>query len=105
VGIFVEEQLACPGARNPFAGVTPYQQTTEHVTPLLSVHTFARVLDWHRDIPLPDGCGTFEDLFLIAFDEIRFCGAKSMQVMRRMKALTSDLIAALPKERHAPLRH
>jgi uncharacterized membrane protein len=48
---------------------------------------------------------TWEDFITLAFDEIRYCGAKSIQVMRRMKALASDLIAALPPERHAPLRH
>jgi len=48
---------------------------------------------------------SWEDFIILAFDEIRFCGAKSLQVMRRMKALASDLIAALPPERHAPLRH
>ncbi|HTT20263.1 MAG TPA: DUF2254 domain-containing protein [Candidatus Sulfotelmatobacter sp.] len=48
---------------------------------------------------------TWEDFIILAFDEIRYCGAKSVQVMRRMKALASDLIAALPPERHAPLRH
>jgi uncharacterized membrane protein len=47
----------------------------------------------------------WEDFIIMAFDEIRYCGAKSVQVMRRMKALASDLIAALPLERHAPLRH
>ena len=52
-------------------------------------------------VPVP----SWEDFIILAFDEIRFCGAKSVQVMRRMKALASDLIAALPKERHAPLRH
>ena len=41
----------------------------------------------------------------MAFDEIRFCGATSIQVMRRMKALVSDLIHALPEERHEPLKH
>jgi uncharacterized membrane protein len=41
----------------------------------------------------------------LAFDEIRFCGATSIQVMRRMKALVSDLIHALPEERHEPLKH
>jgi uncharacterized membrane protein len=52
-------------------------------------------------VPVP----SWEDFIILAFDEIRFCGGKSVQVMRRMKALASDLIAALPKERHAPLRH
>jgi uncharacterized membrane protein len=48
---------------------------------------------------------SWEDFTILAFDEIRLYGAKSVQVMRRMKALASDLIAALPKERHAPLLH
>ena len=37
-------------------------------------------------IPFP----SWEDFLLLAFDEIRFYGANSVQVMRRMKALVSD---------------
>jgi uncharacterized membrane protein len=51
-------------------------------------------------IPYP----TWEDFLRLAFDEIRFCGATSIQVMRRMKALVSDLIDALPEERHEALK-
>jgi uncharacterized membrane protein len=50
-------------------------------------------------IPYPG----WEDLLDLAFEEIRFYGANSVQIMRRMKALITDLIAALPQERHAPL--
>ena len=52
-------------------------------------------------IPYP----TWDDFLVLAFDEIRYCGASSVQVMRRMKALIADLIAALPPERHESLRH
>lgn len=52
-------------------------------------------------VPYP----TWEDFLHLAFEEIRFCGATSIQVMRRMRALISDLIAALPFERHAALEH
>jgi uncharacterized membrane protein len=52
-------------------------------------------------IPYP----AWDDFVILAFDEIRFYGATSVQVMRRMRALTSDLIAALPPERHPSLRH
>ena len=52
-------------------------------------------------VPYP----TWEDFLRLAFDEIRFCGATSVQVMRRMKALISDLIAVLPAERHPGLEH
>jgi uncharacterized membrane protein len=42
---------------------------------------------------------TWEDFLELAFSQIRSYGATSIQVMRRMKALLSDLIVALPKER------
>jgi uncharacterized membrane protein len=51
-------------------------------------------------VPYP----AWEDFLALAFDEIRFCGANSVQVMRRMKALAADLITALPAERHAAVR-
>lgn len=47
---------------------------------------------------------SWEDFLILAFDEIRYYGAPSFQVMRRMKALLCDLISALPTERHEPLR-
>lgn len=48
---------------------------------------------------------TWEDFLALAFDEIRYCGANSIQVMRRMKALVADLIADLPPDRHESLLH
>jgi uncharacterized membrane protein len=48
---------------------------------------------------------TWDDLMMLAFDEIRYYGATSVQVMRRMKALGNDLIAGLPEIRHAAIRH
>jgi uncharacterized membrane protein len=47
---------------------------------------------------------SWEDFLRLAFDEIRFCGARSVQVMRRMKALVREMISVLPDERHAALR-
>jgi uncharacterized membrane protein len=41
----------------------------------------------------------WEDFLILAFEEIRFYGATSVQVERRMNALVSDLILALPQER------
>src|SRR5262245_23948873 len=52
-------------------------------------------------IPFP----TWDDFLLLALDEIRFCGASSVQVTRRMMALIKNLLTALPVERHAALRH
>jgi uncharacterized membrane protein len=48
---------------------------------------------------------TWDDFLSLAFDEIRYYGATSIQVMRRMKALVHDLISILPEERQPALRH
>lgn len=48
---------------------------------------------------------SWEDFLRLAFDEIRLYGASSVQVMRRMKALISELIDIMPEERRAALRH
>jgi uncharacterized membrane protein len=52
-------------------------------------------------VPFP----SWDDLLRLAFDEIRTYGRTSVQVMRRMNALVSDLIPALPEERRPALRH
>src|SRR6516162_7471566 len=48
---------------------------------------------------------TWDDFLSLALDEIRFYGATSTQVMRRMRALVSELISILPEERHPALRY
>jgi uncharacterized membrane protein len=52
-------------------------------------------------IPFP----AWEDFVRLALDEILFCGANSIQVMRRMNALVSDLIPVVPEERRAVLKY
>lgn len=52
-------------------------------------------------VPFP----SWDDFLHLAFEEILAYGAKSVQVMRRMKALVADLIAVLPRERHAALEY
>ena len=47
----------------------------------------------------------WEDFLRLAFDEIRYCGARSVQVMRRMTALVNDLSSRLPEDRQAALHH
>lgn len=47
----------------------------------------------------------WEDFLRLALDEIRFYGAESVQVMRRMKALIKNLLDVLPPNRHEALRH
>jgi uncharacterized membrane protein len=52
-------------------------------------------------VPFP----TWEDFLRLALDEIRYCGANSVQVTRRMNSLIRTLLAILPPERHAALRY
>jgi uncharacterized membrane protein len=52
-------------------------------------------------VPFP----TWEDFLRLALDEIRFCGATSVQVTRRMMALIQSLLAVLPVQRHEALRY
>ena len=52
-------------------------------------------------VPVP----TWDDLLRLAFDEICSYGANSVQVMRRMNALMSDLIPAVPEARRAAIEH
>jgi len=45
----------------------------------------------------------WEDFVVLALDEIRYCGANSIQVMRRMRAMLQDLQAHVPAERRPAL--
>jgi len=51
-------------------------------------------------VPIP----TWEDFLRLALDEIRVYGAGSVQVMRRMRALLSDLLDAVPEDRRQAVR-
>jgi uncharacterized membrane protein len=42
---------------------------------------------------------TWEDLLSLAIDEIRFYGTNSYQVMRRLRAMLTDLEQIVPPER------
>ena len=95
-----------PAINDPTTAV----QALDHIQDLLLRLGRRRLeIGIHRDrhgvlrlvVPHP----AWDDFLMLAFDEIRYCGATSLQVMRRMRALAVDLIAALPPERHAPLRH
>jgi uncharacterized membrane protein len=59
--------------------------------------------DGHLRLIAP--CPMWEDFLRLAFDEIRYYGAQSVQVMRRMKALINDLSSRLPEDRRAALWH
>ena len=59
--------------------------------------------DVHGKLRLSVIFPTWEDVLVLAFDEIRLYGATSVQVMRRMKALLSELLSILPEERRPAL--
>jgi uncharacterized membrane protein len=42
---------------------------------------------------------TWDQVLRLAFEEILWCGATSVQVVRRMNALVTELVAVLPEER------
>lgn len=52
-------------------------------------------------VPFP----SWEDFLRLSLDEIRFCGANSVQVMRRMNALIQNLGNVLPAERRSALSY
>jgi uncharacterized membrane protein len=67
----------------------------------LEIGTFADPAGQPRVVvPFP----TWDDFLALAFDEICYYGATSVQVMRRMNALISDLEAVVPAERREALR-
>jgi len=45
----------------------------------------------------------WEDYVHVAFTEIRACGASNVQIARRLRAMLDNLVASLPKHRHAAL--
>jgi uncharacterized membrane protein len=63
-----------------------------------------RVRDGRGDLRLVFPVPRWEDFLVLAFDEIRYCGANSIQVMRRMRALLQDLMAHVPPERRVALQ-
>ena len=46
----------------------------------------------------------WENFVHITFREIRQCGANSLQVVRRLRAMIDNLLQTLPEQRHAALR-
>ena len=62
-----------------------------------------RVRDEAGQLRLVFPVPSWEDFLTLAFDEIRYCGANSIQVMRRMRALLQDLTEHVPTERRPAL--
>jgi len=67
--------------------------------------TAGRSRDAQGKIRLVFPVPSWEDFLVLAFDEIRFYGASSIQVMRRMRALLQDLMEHVPPERRTALQN
>ena len=63
-----------------------------------------RVRDGRGSLRLVFPVPTWEDFLVLALDEIRYCGATSIQVMRRLRALLQDLKEHVPPERRPALQ-
>jgi uncharacterized membrane protein len=63
-----------------------------------------RVRDRRGALRLVFPVPSWEDFLVLAFDEIRYCGASSIQVMRRMRALLHDLKDHVPDGRRPALQ-
>jgi uncharacterized membrane protein len=61
------------------------------------------VLDSSGELRVISRTPNWEDFVHLAFTEIRSCGAQSMQIARRLRAMIENLIETLPKHRHAAL--
>jgi uncharacterized membrane protein len=95
-----------PAINDPTTAVQALDQIQDHLLRLgLRRLEIGAVRDSEGTLRLVVPHPTWDDLLRLGFDEIAFCGATSVQVMRRMRALISDLIAALPPERHPALEH
>ncbi len=95
-----------PAVNDPTTAVQALDQIQDHLLRLGCRRLeIGAVRDTEGGLRLVIPYPAWEDFLRLAFDEIRFCGATSVQVMRRMRALISDLIMALPPERHLALEY
>jgi len=62
-----------------------------------------RLRDDRGDLRLTFPVPSWDDFLVLAFDEIRFCGESSIQVMRRLRALLHGLIEQVPPARRPAL--
>jgi uncharacterized membrane protein len=94
-----------PAINDPTTAVQALDQVEDLLLRLGRVDLKAgRVRDPGGSLRLVFPVPSWEDFLVLAFDEIRFCGANSIQVMRRMRALLQDLTGQVPPERRPALQ-
>jgi len=62
------------------------------------------IYDSDRNLRVIFRTPNWTDFVQLAFTEIRFCGASSIQIARRLRAMLVNLTNTLPTERHAALQ-
>jgi uncharacterized membrane protein len=93
-----------PAINDPTTAVQALDQVEDLLLRLGRVDLDAgRVHDGRGRLRLVFPVPSWEDFLVLAFDEIRYCGANSIQVMRRLRALLQDLAGQLPPERRPAL--
>jgi uncharacterized membrane protein len=93
-----------PAINDPTTAVQALDQVEDLLLRLGRVDLSAgRVRDGRGTLRLVYPVPIWEDFLVLAFDEIRYCGANSIQVMRRMRALLKDLREHVPPERRPAL--
>jgi uncharacterized membrane protein len=94
-----------PAINDPTTAVQALDQVEDLLLRLGRVNLAAgQVRDGRGSLRLVLPVPRWEDFLVLAFDEIRYCGASSIQVMRRMRALLQDLMAHVPPERRVALQ-
>jgi uncharacterized membrane protein len=93
-----------PAINDPTTAVQALDQVEDLLLRLGRVDLEAgRVRDGRGSLRLVFPVPSWEDFLVLAFDEIRYCGASSIQVMRRLRALLQDLTGQVPPERRPAL--
>jgi uncharacterized membrane protein len=94
-----------PAINDPTTAVQALDQVEDLLLRLGRVDLSAgRVRDGQGGLRLVFPVPKWEDFLVLAFDEIRYCGANSIQVMRRLRALLQDLKDHVPPERGPALQ-
>jgi len=93
-----------PAINDPTTAVQALDQVEDLLLRLGRVDLDAgRIRDGRGSLRLVFPVPSWEDFLVLAFDEIRYCGASSIQVMRRLRALLQDLTGQVPEERRPAL--
>jgi uncharacterized membrane protein len=94
-----------PAINDPTTAVQALDQIEDLLLRLGRVDLSAgRIRDAQGRLRLVFPVPRWEDFLVLAFDEIRYCGASSIQVMRRLRALLTDLMENVPPERRVALQ-